>query len=157
MKKLSNIIETKQPVVYICIFFFSLLLSFTATNNPFLIGNTGYDSSVFNYVGKVILGGGMPYRDSFDHKGPLIYLIDALGQLIHKHLGIWFIELTVIFIILVLAYKTAKLSGCNNIRALYVVLATMISLVLYLDGGNLVEEYACLFIMLQLYIFMLFF
>ncbi|MCR4992092.1 MAG: hypothetical protein K6A45_03505 [Lachnospiraceae bacterium] len=157
MKKLSNIIETKQPVVYICIFFFSLLLSFTATNNPFLIGNTSYDSSVFNYVGKVILGGGMPYRDSFDHKGPLIYLIDALGQLIHKHLGIWFIELTVIFIILVLAYKTAKLSSCNNIRALYVVLATMISLALYLDGGNLVEEYACLFIMLQLYIFMLFF
>lgn len=157
MKKLSKYIETKPTVVYFCIFICAVVMSFTATNNPFLIGNTGIDSSVFNYVGKVIRNGGMPYRDTFDHKGPLIYLIDALGQLIHEHLGIWFIELTVIFMIFILAYKIAKFTGCNNTRALFVVLACMLSLALYFEGGNFVEEYACLFIMLQLYIFMLFF
>ena len=157
MKKLSKYIETKPTIVYFCIFICAVVMSFTATNNPFLIGNTGIDSSVFNYVGKVIRNGGMPYRDTFDHKGPLIYLIDALGQLIHEHLGIWFIELTVIFMIFILAYKIAKFTGCNNTRALFVVLACMLSLALYFEGGNFVEEYACLFIMLQLYIFILFF
>ncbi|MBR6475178.1 MAG: hypothetical protein IKS98_06985 [Lachnospiraceae bacterium] len=157
MKTPTRILETKQSVVYGCIFLCSILMSFIATNNPFLIGNTYVDSSVFNYVARVILNGGMPYRDTFDHKGPLIYLIDALGQLIHESLGLWFIELITIFFIFLLAYKTAKLIGCNNTRSLLVVLICMASMALYFEGGNLVEEYACLFIMLQLYIFLLFF
>lgn len=157
MKKPVRILETKQSVVYGCIFLCSLLMSFIATNNPFLIGNTYVDSSVFNYVARVILKGGMPYRDTFDHKGPLLYLIDALGQLIRESLGLWFIELITLFLIFLLAYKIAKLVGCNNIRSLLVVLICMVSMALYFEGGNLVEEYACLFIMLQLYIFLQFF
>ncbi|MBR5179711.1 MAG: hypothetical protein IKW90_13055 [Lachnospiraceae bacterium] len=157
MKKLAKILETKQPVVYSCIFFIAVLMSFTATNNPFLIGNTGIDSSVFNYVARVILKGGMPYRDTFDHKGPLIYLIDALGQFINKGLGVWFIELAFIFVIFLLTYKVAKLLGCNNVRALLVVIISMLSFALYYEGGNFVEEFACLFILLQLYIFIQFF
>ena len=157
MKTPTRILETKQSVVYGCIFLCSILMSFIATNNPFLIGNTYVDSSVFNYVARVILKGGMPYRDTFDHKGPLLYLIDALGQLIHESLGLWFIELITLFLIFLLAYKIAKLVGCNNIRSLLVVLVCMVSMALYFEGGNLVEEYACLFIMLQLYIFLLFF
>ena len=157
MKTPAKILETKQSVVYGCIFLCSIFMSFIATNNPFLAGNTYVDSSVFNYVGRVILNGGMPYRDTFDHKGPLIYLIDALGQLIHESLGLWFIELITLFFIFLLVYKIAKLVGCNNIRSLAVVLVSMCSMALYFEGGNLVEEYACLFIMLQLYIFLHFF
>lgn len=157
MKKISKISETKQPMILSCIFLCSVLLSFLATNTPFRIGNTGTDSSVFSYVARIILKGGMPYRDTFDHKGPLIYLIDALGQLIHDGLGLWFIELAFIFATLVLTYKIAKLMGCNNIKSFFVVIVCMFSIALYFDGGNMVEEYACMFIMLQLYIFMLFF
>ena len=140
MKKLSKIFEVKQSVVYSCIFLFAIIVSFTATNNPFLIGNTGVDSSVFNYIARVILKGGMPYRDTFDHKGPLIYLIDALGQLIHESLGIWFIELAFLFVIFILAYKIAKLIGCNNSRSLLVVLVWALSMSLYFHGGHLVVE-----------------
>ena len=157
MKKLGNLLETKKSVVYVCIFICAVLLSFTATNNPFLAGNTGVDSSVFNYVAKVIRYGGMPYKDTFDHKGPLIYLIDALGQLIHDPLGVWFIELITLSVIFLFAYKTAKLVGCNNTKSLIVVLLCMLSMALYFEGGNFVEEYACLFIIIQLYIFVLFF
>ena len=42
-------------------------------------GIPSYDAGVFNYVGMVIQHGGMPYVDVFDHKGPLIYLINALA------------------------------------------------------------------------------
>ena len=60
MKTPAKILETKQSVVYGCIFLCSIFMSFIATNNPFLAGNTYVDSSVFNYVGRVILNGGMP-------------------------------------------------------------------------------------------------
>ena len=37
------------------------------------------DSSVFRYIGTIMHDGCVPYRDSFDHKGPLIFLINYLG------------------------------------------------------------------------------
>ena len=37
------------------------------------------DLGVFAYTGRVILQGGMPYVDSWDHKGPITYLLDAAG------------------------------------------------------------------------------
>lgn len=38
------------------------------------------DSGVFMYTGMIIQSGGMPYVDSWDHKGPLLYLLNALGM-----------------------------------------------------------------------------
>lgn len=40
---------------------------------------TDVDSSVFEYIGIVIQHGGVPYVDTFDHKGPLLYLINWMG------------------------------------------------------------------------------
>ena len=37
------------------------------------------DTYVYLYTGGLISKGLMPYRDFFDHKGPLLYLIMALG------------------------------------------------------------------------------
>ena len=39
----------------------------------------GRDSSVFLYVARRIQDGGVPYRDVWDHKPPLIYLIGLLA------------------------------------------------------------------------------
>ena len=37
------------------------------------------DQGIYGYVGWRWLSGGLPYRDAFDHKGPALYLIYALG------------------------------------------------------------------------------
>ncbi|MDM4761501.1 glycosyltransferase family 2 protein [Galbitalea sp. SE-J8] len=37
------------------------------------------DSGVFTYTGRVMVMGGMPYVDSWDHKGPITYLVNALA------------------------------------------------------------------------------
>jgi hypothetical protein len=39
----------------------------------------GRDSGVFLYSGQTILRGGSPYVDAWDHKGPLLYLFNAIG------------------------------------------------------------------------------
>jgi len=40
----------------------------------------GPDQALFNYVGNVILDGGVPYRDAWDIKGPLTYYLYALAM-----------------------------------------------------------------------------
>ncbi len=39
----------------------------------------GIDEGVALYTGRKILEGGSPYVDSWDHKGPILYLLNALG------------------------------------------------------------------------------
>ena len=39
----------------------------------------GTDNGVFLYGGQQLLAGKTPYLDFWDHKGPLIYFINAIG------------------------------------------------------------------------------
>ena len=52
------------------------------------------DAGVFLYTAQRILDGGLPYRDVWDHKPPLIYLLDALGLLLGggSALGVWALQ-----------------------------------------------------------------
>ena len=49
------------------------------------------DSGVFLYIGSRILEGEVPYRGIWDHKGPLIYYINALGIALTpgSEYGVW--------------------------------------------------------------------
>jgi hypothetical protein len=58
---------------------------FIAIPSSPLFAGAGYDREIFKYVGMVINNGGNPYRDVFDHKPPLIYLIAALSNIF----GVW--------------------------------------------------------------------
>ncbi len=40
----------------------------------------GWDQGLFAWVGGVIVQGGLPYRDAWDFKGPLVYYVYALAQ-----------------------------------------------------------------------------
>ena len=154
MKNIVALQIIKRIFPYIFISFCSLLMSLYGTNNPFQIGFSGSDSSVFIYVAKEILDGGMPYRDTFDHKGPLIYLIDALGLAIDEQIGIWIIELITIFVIFLFAYKIARLLRCNYYLSCIIVVMGLFVLSCYFQGGNLTEEYACAFIIVSFYFFL---
>lgn len=143
------------------VFLFLLACAFitamNASDNPVYPGVKLRDSSVFTYMGKVILEGGMPYRDAFDHKGPLMYLINALGLLISPKYGIWLIELMTVFIILLFVYKLARMLECTPLTAGAVVVLSMLSMFYYFNWGNVTEEYACAFIILSLYSFVKYF
>jgi hypothetical protein len=49
------------------------------------------DKEIYRYVGRVILRGGVPYRDVFDHKPPLIFLLNYVELLIGNW-GQWLID-----------------------------------------------------------------
>lgn len=109
------------------------------------------DSSVFQYVGEQILQGKLPYLDVFDHKGPLIYLINALGLFINASFGIWIIEF--VFVVGTLVLWCLILKNLE-VRLVYIYVISFIlgiSIISTLQGGNLTEEYILLFSSLVVY------
>ena len=157
MKERIRKIKDNPVVAGIAVLLITVWTALRASDTPLSVGKMGKDSEVYRYIAKVILKGGMPYRDSFDHKGPLVYLLDALGMTINESVGIWIIELISALATLFIAYKLARLVGCSRLAAVVSTLACAFSISYYLQGGNLVEEYACPFIMLSLYIFVKYF
>ena len=150
--------RNKYPAA-VCAFIIlsSFIVSVNAYSFPFSGKVPGTDSSVFLYVANIILDGGMPYLDTFDHKGPVIYLIDAFGLLIGSRYGIWIMELITIGAISTFTYKTARLMDCGRLAACAAVGMNALVLILYLDGGNFTEEYACAFLTVSLYLFLKYF
>ena len=66
----------------------AFLLRFSYSTSFLWPGYCGYDSAIFQTIGKYWAEGSVPYRDLFDHKGPLIFFIDMVGYWIHGRAGI---------------------------------------------------------------------
>ena len=101
------------------------------------------DSGVFLYVGSVVLKGGIPYKDVWDHKGPLIYLINALAAALspRREVGIWALEAICISFAGYGAYRLVwRGIGKHPARLSVILLFGSLGYVLY--PGNYTEEFA---------------
>jgi hypothetical protein len=54
------------------------------------------DAGVFFYAARELLRGGTPYVDAWDHKPPLVYVIDAMGLAIAGPAGVWLVQILVL-------------------------------------------------------------
>jgi len=154
MKK-EKLLQLKDNRIVIggIVFLMALITSFQASDNPLHIGRIGTDSGVYKYVAKVILNGGMPYKDTFDHKGPLMYLVDVMGMMLNPSIGVWIMELIAIGVTFFFVYRIGRLIGCTALGSMIAVFVCALSITYFFEGGNLVEEFACPFLMISLYIF----
>ena len=118
------------------------------------------DSSVFLYIGKRMLEGKLPYRDLFDHKGPILYFIEYLGlRLSHgKTDGVWILEVLNLLWTSALMFRLGLLAA-NNRSSCY--LAVMMTVIVcgwkVWQGGNFTEEYALPWITMTALVFFRFF
>ena len=122
--------------------FFSSMINFT----PFAVKPIqSTDSEVFFTIGRAIHNGLVPYRDIFDHKGPLIYFIDALGGLCGFR-GIGIIEILFWLCFLLILAKIWKLLKIDIF--IFSIIVVLLPLIIepILAGGNLVEVYSLPFI-----------
>lgn len=132
--------------------FFILLQSPLAPNAN---GFPGVDSSVFIHSAKQILEGKLIYKDVFDHKGPIIYLINVIGLSVGgnlKFMGIWILELLSLMFSAFIMYRTLRLFY-GKLVSLLSVISSLFFMTPFLAGGNFTEEWAIPFISLALYIF----
>lgn len=123
-----------------------LALLVLATVSPHIQPLPSTDSSVFLYTAETILDGGLPYRDVWDHKGPLIYYIDALGLLLGdgSRWGVWLLELVFVVGAAWLGYRLLR-EAFGHYPALFASVVWVATLAGLLDRGNLTEEYGLLF------------
>lgn len=133
----------------------TVLICLKSSYNPFAPFQQEVDPSVFEYVGTVMSKGGVMYKDTFDHKGPLLYFINWLGVVCGGK--IWFIEFASIFLSLVGCYLSFQLFFSNKILSSCGSAIVLFPMYLFFDHGNTVEEYALPFIIWGLYIFIRYF
>lgn len=111
--------------LYFCLFVLAFITSLFFLQNPFVHKYMTFDTSVYQYIGQLVTEGYVPYRDVFDHKGPLVYLYYTLGYYVHPMFGVWVFEVISLFFSLVLAYQIAKkyLNSCTYVISTATILA----------------------------------
>ena len=126
------------------------LLLYSYTTSPLFI-HEGMDSAVFKTMGLAILQGKIPYVDIFDHKGPILYFINALGQfLIPGRLGIFCLQVIGLSIVLIFLFKTANLF-IGKFASFISVLITLFVYGGVIQEGNQCEEWMMIFFSISLY------
>lgn len=114
----------------------TLLLSYSTS--PLYV-HDGCDSCVFQTMGMLLLQGKVPYVDLFDHKGPMLYFIQALGLWLGGgKIGIFILQILVNTISLTFIYKTIRLF-VDAIPAVIVFAGTMVLYSYFHGEGNFVE------------------
>lgn len=140
------------PSVFILLsFVFLLVYSFsTSPLYPF----QGFDSATFRTIGLGIIHGKLPYVDLFDHKGPLIFYIDALGMwLLPGKWGIFLLQVFSLSASLYFIYLTGCLFSGRR-TSFYAVLLSLVPLIDFIVEGNQCEEWMLPMISVSVYLSM---
>ena len=160
MKKITEniiqIINKPYSWLFLLPLSFVFLLIYSDSTSP-LFFKQGWDSAIFKVMGLGILEGKLPYRDIFDHKGPLLFYINALGQwIIPGKTGIFILENLFLSTTLLFIVKTASLFVDKG-KSYLIAIFFLIGLSGLLDDGNLSEFYILPFISVSLYCCMKYF
>lgn len=120
---------------------------YTSPSNPYY----NCDSGIFYTIGNGINNGLLPYRDLFDHKGPLLFYIYALGTFIIKGKGgVFLLQALSLALSMTFIYKFCRLflSGKLSICTLMLVLCILPACI---GEGALSEEWSLPFSLIPLY------
>lgn len=133
---------TRRKIIYILAFMLSAfagVLFFSETTSP-LYSDWGYDSAMFQTIGKYWAEGALPYVELFDHKGPMIFLINAAGYALCGRTGVFILQVIFLFISEALAYRLLN-GRCPRAVAVAGALLLPVLLAANWEEGNTTEEY----------------
>ncbi|MBD5531504.1 MAG: hypothetical protein HDQ98_04770 [Lachnospiraceae bacterium] len=128
------------------------LLFFSAYTSPLFPKYMNQDSAIFMMVGKGMNQGKQLYLDVFDHKGPILFWIEALGMRFGRN-GIFLIQCIFLTVDIWFMLKIAGYFCCGR-KVYLAVAAGLIWLAYPLANGNLSEEYSLPFILGIFYFFL---
>lgn len=116
--------------------------------------NNWDDSNSYFTMGKVMMNGGIIYRDAFDQKGPLLYFIYGIGYLLSNtsFAGVFVLEVIALFSVLMAEYKMFCLFVSHKISMLLIPFgAFMITVSKSFYWGGCAEEFCLPLLMWGLY------
>ena len=150
MKELTlskeNIIKTDLLVFISCLLLSFLFLLIATKSSPLYPFNDWADANISFTMGKGMMNGKIPYRDLFDHKGPLFYLLFGVAYLISNttFLGVFIFEVMSFSFFLFFSYKlfSLYLDRQSTLIALPLLAASVLNLNSFVQGGS--SEEFCL-------------
>jgi hypothetical protein len=137
------------PYLFLGLLAFSVMLLVSPAAAPI----PGRDQGVYLYIADQILEGQIPYRDLWDHKGPLVYYLNALGLLLSGSMwGVWLVQVAFVVGAGFLCFAAVE-KMFQFIPALIASAVWLMSLSNVIDAGNHVEMYSLLFEFFVLFIY----
>lgn len=135
--------------LFISVIFILLFSPYTTPLNP----NYGFDDNIFMIIGQGINKGYVPYKDLFDHKGPVLFFIYALADIIHHgKVGVFILQIVNLYIINFCIYRIALLYGCSIKKTYIAILTFMVFFIGTIGEGGMNEEFSLSFIMIPFYL-----
>ncbi len=134
---------------------FALLIC--TRSSPLYPLNDWVDANCFFTVGKSMFNGRVLYRDIYEQKGILLYVIHGIGYLISNttFIGVFIFETALFSAFLFIAYKTARLyAGYALSLGVLPVIAYSVLTSVSLRQGDSAEQLCLPFIALPIYLFL---
>lgn len=155
-RKVSNSVKNNLILVVLAFLF---LLVFSNGTSP-LSKYYGSDSAFFMFVGKAMNHGLKPYIDLFDHKGPYLFWIQQLGQLIcENRYGAFIMQVINLSICMYIIDRVIILAN-NELpfdKRLLCQIPLAIVFAISFRDGNMCEEYSLSFLFISLYMLIKYF
>jgi hypothetical protein len=104
------------------------------------------DKEIFKYAGLVIYKGGVPYRDFFDHKPPLIYFFNALWPV--SAWIPWLMDAGIVLFATILFYQLCKKKNLARPWVLPLIFNLLIRYSLVSFGNGMTREYTAAFLLI---------
>ena len=150
----------KWKIFGYCFLISALFLLFASKSSPLYVMNDWVDANAFFTVGKGMVHGMVPYRDLFEQKGPLLFLIHAIAYLISPttFFGVYVMEVLSFTIFLYYIYKLAILYlKKEHVILLLPILSALILATPSFRMGDSAEEFVFPFLSYSLYTFFAYF
>ena len=98
-----------------------VVMLFVTCSSPLYSFNYWDDANVYLTLGRGILHGLVPYKDLYEQKGPLLYMVHAAAALISQEsfFGVWILEVGMAVLFSFFAWKTVKLCISPPVQAVF--------------------------------------
>ena len=130
------------------------VLVLCSKSSPLYVLNDWMDANIFFTMGKSMFGGKVLYRDVFDHKGPVLYLLYGLASLLDRtgFTGVFVLEILAFALFLGLGLRTVETLLGRPLNPAWVVLpaAGVVASRAFAHGGS-AEELLLPFLAAALY------
>lgn len=138
----------------VCLLLAAGALLLCSKSSPLFAFNDWMDANIFFTMGKSMFGGRVLYRDVFDHKGPVLYLLYGLGWLLDHtgFTGVWLLETAAFALFLFFSLGSASLLARRPLGAAWAAVpAAVIAASRAFSHGGSAEEFLLPFLAAALY------